>query len=505
MAFRDGGGTVTLGLRLNQSTSALTIANPANPTGIAGGNLGTVAKDIWHRLELHYVPSTGEVVGVRTEIQNQSDDRPLSIGTTATVNVPGLNISQSVFGNMTSNTASVINGDLIFQGLKVSLDMKASAYSKSRWLKEALETRSFPQIDTTIFVSADGFKDLPTVPVTITQSMDSLYSQTFTGMVDMRIDNSTAFSYTNFKDALNVPDPKRIHAAPQVLESGYAPSASVGNLEYMYLKEVGYVPLYLTPRVGGILLRDFNLGSPTVRGAQEDRPGGDGVRDFTKFLGAKAVSLQFVVFDDASGSASFYADALASWANPRRRPILIYKMKDGVERSIRCRPETADGSWVVDGIRSGFKELTLSMVGIDGKDYSTSKSSALFVPGMSSPLVSNGTAPTSPVIRCWGGASGSTNPSVILQSEEKQMGKALARLGLGTIGNQFMIPKNQFVEINIENRTAQLNGEAGEGNSMLRYMNDKQWFYLDTYYNYIYATDLNGGGFFEVFWADAYL
>ncbi len=446
---------------------------------------------------------------------NQDQDRPIvgfSSGAIFTASVPTV----VQFGNDTSSTVNpIINGFEIMDP-KVSWDTAAVTYSKGAWMSDALTTRSLPDVTTLILMSGDNIADAVRNINTATSFANSststnalayktLVQTAWANTGDLRLDSSR---HTNaiIKSALVTPNAARVHTAPQLFEVGYSSTSKVGEVEYMYLEEAGYAPLYLAPRAGGILLRDFNFGQASIRVVQEERPGADGVRDYSKYVGAKPVTLSFVTFEDRSGSAAYYSDVLSAWANPRRRPRLVYKMKSGVERKIALRPENGDSSWTVDGVRAGFKEVGMSFSGVDGKDFATTWNTVLMKQAEMTQVNTPGTASSSPKIRIYGGSTGCLNPTVILQSLEQEEGDSAARISLGGSNNSScFIPINQFVEIDMFERTVQLNGLPGPGYSYLKYLSDRQWFDLEPYYNTIYLETDDGNGFAAILWRDAYL
>lgn len=501
IASIEHGSGVVGALRVDQNTGALYMVN--NSTGVGTGLAVSIVAGAWYRLDMLWSSAlvTFRIVRITSNNNDRPDSTPLVTQFLATTPTQPTIVK---FGNLVatgSGATTTIQNGVEIQDPKVSLDGQIATFSKGSWVSDALNCRGFAGVTGLILVSADSVGDVPAVAVSRLNGFFSLYT---TSSVDTRLDGSK-FSKKVIQDAITLASPERMHTAPQIHTAGYEVSASVGNIEYMRLEETGKVPLQIVPRIGGILLRDFNLGMAPVRVAQEDRPGADGIRDYTKFVGAKPVSLNFLTFDEASGSAAFYADVLATWANPRRRPRLVYKLKDGEERFINLRPEPTDSAWTVDGIRVGFKEMVLSFAGLDGKDYSSSVNASLLRQATMTQVTTDGTAATPPKIRIYGGSTGCLNPTLILQSEEQIQGLASARVSLGSTASSVFIPANQFIEIDMDLRTVQLNGLTGEGYSYLQYLSDRQWFYLQTYYNTLYLETDDGNGFAAVVYRDAYL
>lgn len=495
---RDSGNSVVTRVVVDGPTGVVTLQNAAGTT--IGTLSTTVVEAVWYRLNLEMDTGTSgnhKLHLKMTAITSRFADKPDSYNSRVLVTGLTMNAPLRVrFGGTVTGATNNIRSGFEIESPKVSWDTTAETYSKAKWIEDMLSTRGFPQISKIIMFSSDQTDD------TIIYSGNT--TRFGSNMVDTRL---TGSRYTKSKviPLFTGADTAKVHTRPQLKEVGYEPTAAVGNVEYMYFKEEGHAPLYVVPRLGGILLRDFDLGSPSVRAAVEQRPSSDGTNDYTRHVGSKAVSLSFVTFDDPSGSAAFYNEVVSSWAHPRRRPLLVYKLKNTGERTIRLRPESNIGSWSTDGIRTGFKETQLQLVGIDGKDYSTEVNSVLIPADIQTPVNTPGTASTPPIIRIYGGSTGCLNPSIALVSEEAKTYGNTARVSFGTeTANVYVAPGN-FLEIDMDKRSAQLNGTAGYGNSYLRHMVDRQWFVLDPYYNNILLQTDDSNGYAEVIWRDAYL
>lgn len=500
-SIRNGsGGLITLGFDQNINRCLyITAATGAGGTQF-GSSFGSAIA--WYRADVTWDDTTGAYTIDVTQMGDDSTDQPFAAKKSSTSGTATPGTATLVqFGNRQGTLTNPIINGIELQAPKVSWDTVATTYSKAKWMQEALTLRGFPQVTSMILMSGDQVSD-----VRFTSATLSTLAPVYYGLnnVDTRLDSS-AYTLDKIQSVVGLPSPDRVHTAPQVKQLGYESSAAVGNLEYMYLQETSHVPIYLVPRVGGILLRDFNLGQASVRGVAEDRPNSDGIRDYSRWLSSKAVALNFVTFDDPSGSAAFYADVLSSWASPRRRPVLVYKFKDGEERKINLRPDTSDAPWIVDGIRAGFKEVQIGFVGVDGKDYSTEINELLLQQSVMTQVTTDGTAATAPKVRVYGGSTGCTNPNIVLVSEETKQGGAVARISLGTTASTVFIPANQYLEIDMNERTVQLNGVPGEGSSYLRYLSDRQWFHIEPYYNTVLLQTDDANGYGSILYPDAYL
>ncbi len=507
----SSGNVLIGGIRINQTNSTFHYVSNGTKTSAGTALSGTWSANLWYRLEVFYSIPTNTLTFNVAVINNSDSDSP-SVSVTQT-GAPGALLAPSyvTVGDSLSSTTIGMTGTYMFEYPKVSWDMNGTTVSKAEWIADALTTRNMPKVSSLILMNGDYFEDLNVSHLNYSTISDAgLFGRLATvwrNSGDTRLDSSK-ITEEQVKRSLNsgYRNNERIHTAPQVYELGYQKSTSVSQLEYMYLSEVGKASLYLYPRLNGILLQDMDLGIASVRGVLEERAMNDGIRDFSRFIGSKAVTLNLVCFSDKSGSAAYYADVVGAWANPRRRVRLYYKMKDGVERYINLRPDTTNGQWTTDGRRQGIKETTLSFVGVDGKDYASAERNQLIRANTTTDLLVYGTAATPAKIRIFGGTTGCLNPTIVLSSKENEDMTVSARVSMGILNaSQISVPANQFIEIDLDSRTAQLNGLPGNANNYARYLSERQWYLLETYINSLYMTTSDSNGYANVIWRDAYL
>ena len=74
-----------------------------------------------------------------------------------------------------------------------------------------------------------------------------------------------------------------------------------------------------------IVCRQWDLGAPEVRITSTPRNGVDGTYDGPGFTGARTVTLDLLIFGDGDGSPYAYAERLASFTHPSRRPTLTIR------------------------------------------------------------------------------------------------------------------------------------------------------------------------------------
>lgn len=85
----------------------------------------------------------------------------------------------------------------------------------------------------------------------------------------------------------------------------------------------------------GLWLTSFDLGFPDIRETVEDRPDVNGVDDRTRLFGARTVTLTGWTASRAT------SEALRSWFNPRKRPLLVYKPQgEDARRRLQLRPSS---------------------------------------------------------------------------------------------------------------------------------------------------------------------
>lgn len=464
----------------------------------------------WYRVELDIdfslTDPTNQRVDLKVYVPGSTGNSPgaWSMRDTAMGNLGLIGQPTEVrIGVLPSDTLYVMDAPVYIDQMKVSTDCNTETYSKAAWIIDLLMTRGYEQITKTIFFSGIDIEDVPADDAAGNGQLAIDYRR---NDIDTRL-NGGKYTAGLIRDQFRSDEViGRIHQRPQIRTAGYVDVSTTGALEYMKLVEVGYAPLVLSPRIGGILLRDYDLGGPAVRSAIEVRTADDGSLDYSRFVGSKGVSLQFLCFEDSSGSVDFYREAVSAWANPGRRPTLIYKMKGGIEKSITLRPDSINRPWTVEGTRTSMTEMQIQFVATDGKDFSTVENTIVLPYDEIIQVGTPGTASSSPIVRFWGGTTGALNPIIISVSEESRTGAATARLGVGNASpRSVFIPDGQFVEIDMGARTVQLNGLPGPENSYMRQLSARQWFRLNPYYNDLVYQSQDGNGFATITWKDSYL
>lgn len=136
----------------------------------------------------------------------------------------------------------------------------------------------------------------------------------------------------------------------------------------------------LCPSFGVVFYNTIDLGFPEVRASVQDNPQSDGTYDETQYTGARLLTIEGVVVQDAFGgvanawdkrigwnSASWFTRYLSRWASPARRFRLYLTDDSGTPRFIDVRGDSfSSGVEYKDGTRT----FQLGLVNPSGRTYS---------------------------------------------------------------------------------------------------------------------------------------
>lgn len=278
-----------------------------------------------------------------------------------------------------------------------------------------------------------------------------------------------------------------------------------GSIEEMALAEIYKDPLdglfkvarsfRLTPSFGVVWYTGVDLGFPEIRSATRDNPDSSGTYDETAYHGARAVSLDLIVLQDAFvdvygsdewdnsidwNSDSYWVSRLGGWMSPELRPRLYFRMKgqSGNARFLDLRP--ASMSPPIG--RGSHREVQLQFVNPSGKildfDETTAatrdgrtrneiRQSGVSNPGRTYPEVYpksypdiargssaisySGTVSNSFIARIWSDPGVATVDPRITVTGEDGASRTIGFSGL-------TIPAGQFIEIDTGERTVNMNG-----------------------------------------------
>jgi hypothetical protein len=292
-------------------------------------------------------------------------------------------------------------------------------------------------------------------------------------------------------------------------------STKAGHVIVMFLQDIdtGAV-LQITPSRGGIWLRDFDPGYPDPREVVSSYPDRDGTLDLTRYAGARAVTLSVATIPaadidkvlssraiasaDGTYPASCWADALSSWCRIGRRVRMIYQLRGLPLRAMILRPAQlgapVSGSgtgrferavqigWKVpDGMAYELPDTTnadpvtpdrslsgipLGNAPVDGIAFDTPFSlhdGISFSGSTSTPAVGAvpyaGTLPSYPIVRVRGGC---TSPGFSI-SNDSGIRASMTFTGL-------VIGSNEYLEVDLANRTAIRFGAGGAGTDVRSYL-----------------------------------
>lgn len=274
-------------------------------------------------------------------------------------------------------------------------------------------------------------------------------------------------------------------------------SNAAGSLEYMYLTEPGYLPLYVSPSTSrGMILQDFDLGRAGPRAVSENRTLGDGAHDYTKYLGTKSVSVTIMCRTDAYAQAAYYAALVSAWFAPARRPTMTYRLRGLPECQTRLRGNQLGAPISMATNRGNSIAVAGQWVGIDGKDYATATSSATVADW--SVVANYGSADAEAVFTVNGPQP--AGMLIVSDTAESRSGLSDARLGFTQA-----IDAGTYVVLDTRERTAQFNGLAGLDNSWRRYLSPARWFPLVAGVDNHLHVEGGGAGAITLSWNDAYL
>lgn len=221
-----------------------------------------------------------------------------------------------------------------------------------------------------------------------------------------------------------------------------------------------------------IFCKQWDLGAPDVRVTSTPRVGFDGTYDGAAYTGARTVTFDLSIQGDGNGSPYAYAERLAAFAHPARRPTLNIS---------RATVDGPGGTWTMSlrgnpfsisyGSRAAaLLDMQLTFNAPDGyllsplRDYTSAVASTSVVGGFTAPetlpliltpgsgtnpqitLTVGGSAPVAPVIAIYGPVA---NPRITSGTDEF----SFTGLTLGA---------GEYVVIDMPNGAVYRNGDASD-------------------------------------------
>jgi hypothetical protein len=194
-----------------------------------------------------------------------------------------------------------------------------------------------------------------------------------------------------------IPAPTMVAFSPQ---STFAPGRWIGVTSEVRgpIKQLALVETYrdpttgiarvsdsfpITPSCGVVWYTSVDFGAPDSRASVQELPEADGTLDTTRYTGARQVSIEGVVLDNAYGempaangwntavgwnSASWFTSLLSGWASPARRFRLYWTDEIGRSRFMDVRGDTFTSQ--VDRGSASYRSFQLNLVNPSGKIYS---------------------------------------------------------------------------------------------------------------------------------------
>jgi hypothetical protein len=302
----------------------------------------------------------------------------------------------------------------------------------------------------------------------------------------------------------------------------------VSKLDHLYLYDPATgARLDISPRSlngGTVALHPdgLDLGFPAIRENVEDRPGQSGQYDYTSLYSARTLTMSLKILETDTMPAAVTRRLLRAWMAPAKDPQLVWQFVDvemyadltasDLTNSLNKQAfitGTADAVLTYKVARGRFLSTTVQDIFVPYSGVITGRSYNpvnLSTPGGWNPprtypaatgvntanVLNGGTENTYPIVRLFGPMTG---PRIANETT-----------GLYLEFASLTIANTDYIEINLENRTVQLNGQAGANNNMRGWMTTRQWWYLAPGYNAIrYSGSGSIGAQGELLAQDAYL
>lgn len=165
--------------------------------------------------------------------------------------------------------------------------------------------------------------------------------------------------------------------------------------------------LLLTPSFGAIWYQNLDLGFPEIRASSQEIPDGNGSYDTTSLHGARGVSIDFTVLDDAFAglesfipgfdpawnSAAYWVSVLGAWMSPERRDTRLYLGFKGQARKRWMDVRSAGMSPPISGEDGDQIEVQLNFVNPSGRMYGYDEGPSSTPDGRTRTVVRYGAAP----------------------------------------------------------------------------------------------------------------
>lgn len=266
-----------------------------------------------------------------------------------------------------------------------------------------------------------------------------------------------------------------------------------------------------------IFIEDLDFGFPIVREDMTERSQGYGADDYTMYYGARAVSLVVKIVDQEDVRFAETLAELGGWMSPRRRIRMLFSDPGMPDRQMTLRAGNFQGPATRKSLQSGTTDVQLQWVCASGQIESQQlfdefiarddtltlgRTYPLTYPrdypdrgGIGAQLITNqGKEPVYPLVRVHG-------PSVGQILTNETTGRTIQ------FADDFSIAAGSYVELDMKNRTAQLNGIPGSNDNMRGELIKFDWWTLESGDNLIryFAASGSSPTQAELLWRSAWL
>jgi phage-related protein len=273
----------------------------------------------------------------------------------------------------------------------------------------------------------------------------------------------------------------------------------VTTLDHLYLlnpatgERLDISPRSLNGGVVALGQGGIDFGFPAIRAVEENRAGQSGTFNYTTSYGSRTITLNLKVIETAAQSAAVTRRVLRGWMSPLKDPQLVWQFTNDSEMYADMVSSDLSAALNQQAILAGHTDVVLTWTVPRGRFLSTTVNDILipysgvatgrtypFTPprtypaatGVNSASVLNGgTEATYPIVRLFG-------PMSAPKIANETTGLALEFIGL-------TIAAGDYIEINLENRTVQLNGVAGANANRRSLLTTRGWWSLVPGYNII--------------------
>lgn len=292
------------------------------------------------------------------------------------------------------------------------------------------------------------------------------------------------------------------------------------TLDHLYLlnpatgERLDISPRSLNGGVVALGQAGIDFGFPAVRTVEENRAGQSGTFNYTTYYGSRTITLNLKVIETAAQSAAATRRLLRGWMSPAKDPQLVWQFTNDTEMYADLVSSDLSAALNQQAILAGHTDVVLTWTVPRGRFLSTTVND-IFLPysgvltGRTYPLTPPRTYPAATgtnVANVLNGGTEATYPIVRLYGPMTSPKIANETTGLFLEFAGLVVNAGDYIEINLENRTVQLNGVAGANSNRRSALTTRQWWSLQPGYNTVrYSGSGSAGAQGELLSQDAYL